>query len=76
MVLIIYEVSIIIELVFKFIRKSVRIILIVDYFYIFNRRWDMFQILLQQLWYYLLKILKDKVGIKGLRVIELQIIYL
>lgn len=76
MVLIIYEVSIIIELVFKFVFKSVRIILIVDYFYIFNRRWDMFQILLQQLWYYLLKILKDKVGIKGLRVIELQIIYL
>lgn len=76
MVLIIYEVSIIIELVFKFIFKSVRIILIVDYFYIFNRRWDMFQILLQQLWYYLLKILKDKVGNKGLRVIELQIIYL
>lgn len=76
MVLIIYEVSIIIELVFKFIFKLVRIILIVDYFYIFNRRWDMFQILLQQLWYYLLKILKDKVGIKGLRVIELQIIYL
>lgn len=76
MVLIIYEVSIIIELVFKFIFKLVRIILIVDYFYIFNRRWDMFQILLQQLWYYLLKILKDKVGNKGLRVIELQIIYL
>lgn len=76
MVLIIYEVSIIIELVFKFIFKSVRIILIVDYFYIFNRRWDMFQILLQQLWYYLLKILKDKVGNKGLCVIELQIIYL
>lgn len=76
MVLIIYEVSIIIELVFKFVFKSVRIILIVDYFYIFNRRWDMFQILLQQLCYYLLKILKDKVGNKGLRVIELQIIYL
>lgn len=76
MVLIIYEVSIIIELVFKFIFKLVRIILIVDYFFIFNRRWDMFQILLQQLWYYLLKILKDKVGNKGLRVIELQIIYL
>lgn len=47
MVSTIYEVSIIIELVFKLIRKSVRIILTVDYFHIFNRRWDMLQILLQ-----------------------------
>lgn len=76
MVSTIYEVQIIIELVFKLIPKSVRIILTVDYFHIFNRRWDMLQILLQQPWHHLSKISKDKVGTKGLRVIELQITYL
>lgn len=47
MVSTIYEVSIIIELVFKLIPRLVRIILTVDYFHIFNRRWDMLQISLQ-----------------------------